>query len=102
MYVCTHRLLSSSFLGLPYRILNMNHKKELLRYVCMYVCMYVFMYVCMYVCTYVRMYVCMYEGMKVFINACLYVRVLMYRAGGWQTRIDKGVRTLSLVYNNYL
>ena len=27
----THRLLSSSFLGLPYRILNMNHKKELLR-----------------------------------------------------------------------
>ena len=23
-----HRLLSSSFLGLPYRILNMNHKKE--------------------------------------------------------------------------
>ena len=29
--VPTHRLLSSSFLGLPYRILNMNHKKELLR-----------------------------------------------------------------------
>ena len=30
--VCTtHRLLSSSFLGLPYRFLNMNHKKELLR-----------------------------------------------------------------------
>ena len=27
----THRLLSSSFLGLPYRIRNMNHKKELLR-----------------------------------------------------------------------
>ena len=27
----THRLLSSSFLGLPYRILNANHKKELLR-----------------------------------------------------------------------
>ena len=27
----THRLLSSSFLGLPYRILNMNHKKEVLR-----------------------------------------------------------------------
>ena len=27
----THRLLSSSFWGLPYRILNMNHKKELLR-----------------------------------------------------------------------
>ena len=26
-----HRLLNSSFLGLPYRILNMNHKKELLR-----------------------------------------------------------------------
>ena len=29
--VLTHRLLSSSFLGLPYRILNMSHKKELLR-----------------------------------------------------------------------
>ena len=27
----THRPLSSSFLGLPYRILNMNQKKELLR-----------------------------------------------------------------------
>ena len=27
----THRLLSSSFLGLPYRILSINHKKELLR-----------------------------------------------------------------------
>ena len=27
----THRLLSSSFLGLPYRILNINHTKELLR-----------------------------------------------------------------------
>ena len=27
----THSLLGSSFLGLPYRILNMNHKKELLR-----------------------------------------------------------------------
>ena len=27
----THRLLGSSFLGLPYRILNMNPKKELLR-----------------------------------------------------------------------
>ena len=27
----THRLLSSSFVGLPYRILNMNHKKALLR-----------------------------------------------------------------------
>ena len=26
----THRLLSSSFLGLPYRTLNMNPKKELL------------------------------------------------------------------------
>ena len=26
-----HRPLSSSFVGLPYRILNMNHKKELLR-----------------------------------------------------------------------
>ena len=25
----THRPLSSSFLGLPYRILNINHKKEL-------------------------------------------------------------------------
>ena len=27
----THRPLSSSVLGLPYRILNINHKKELLR-----------------------------------------------------------------------
>ena len=27
----THRPLSSWFLGLPYRILNINHKKELLR-----------------------------------------------------------------------
>ena len=27
----THRPLSTSFLGLPYRILNINHKKELLR-----------------------------------------------------------------------
>ena len=27
----THRPLSSCFLGLPYRILNINHKKELLR-----------------------------------------------------------------------
>ena len=27
----THRLLSSSFLGLPYRVLYMNHKKHLLR-----------------------------------------------------------------------
>ena len=27
----THRLLSSSFLGSPYRLLNINHKKELLR-----------------------------------------------------------------------
>ena len=27
----TYRPLSSSFLGLPYRILNINHKKELLR-----------------------------------------------------------------------
>ena len=27
----THRPLSSSFLGLPYRILNINRKKELLR-----------------------------------------------------------------------
>ena len=27
----THRPLSSSFLGLPYRVLNINHKKELLR-----------------------------------------------------------------------
>ena len=26
----THRPLSSSFWGLPYRTLNMNHKKELL------------------------------------------------------------------------
>ena len=30
-YRCTHRPLSSSFWGLPYRILNINHKKELLR-----------------------------------------------------------------------
>ena len=29
--VYTHRLLSSSFLGVPYRILNIIHKKELLR-----------------------------------------------------------------------
>ena len=29
--VTTQRLLSSSFLGLPYRILIINHKKELLR-----------------------------------------------------------------------
>ena len=32
-YCCTgftHRLQSSSFLGLPYRVLNINHKKELL------------------------------------------------------------------------
>ena len=29
--LCTHRPVSSSFLGLPYRILNRNHKKELLR-----------------------------------------------------------------------
>ena len=47
MYVCmyvyvhalnaTHRLLSSSFWGLPYRILNIRHKKELLMgIVCMY------------------------------------------------------------------
>ena len=27
----THGPLSSSFWGLPYRILNMNHKKELLK-----------------------------------------------------------------------
>ena len=27
----THRPLSSSFLGIPYRILNISHKKELLR-----------------------------------------------------------------------
>ena len=27
----THRLLSSSLLGLPYRILNINHTKELFR-----------------------------------------------------------------------
>ena len=31
MQDCTHRPLSSSFLGLPYRVLNINHKKELLR-----------------------------------------------------------------------
>ena len=29
--VNTHRLLSGSFLGVPYRILDINHKKELLR-----------------------------------------------------------------------
>ena len=29
--MATHRPLSSSCLGLPYRILNINHKKELLR-----------------------------------------------------------------------
>ena len=28
---CIHRPLSSSFLGFLYRILNINHKKELLR-----------------------------------------------------------------------
>ena len=27
----THRPLSSSFWGLPYRVLNISHKKELLR-----------------------------------------------------------------------
>ena len=27
----THKILSSSFLGLPYRVPNINHKKELLR-----------------------------------------------------------------------
>ena len=27
----THRPLSSSFLGLPYRILHINHRKELLK-----------------------------------------------------------------------
>ena len=27
----THRPLSTSFMGLPYRILNIYHKKELLR-----------------------------------------------------------------------
>ena len=27
----THRPLAGSFSGLPYRILNINHKKELLR-----------------------------------------------------------------------
>ena len=26
----THRPLSSSFLGVPYRVLNISHKKELL------------------------------------------------------------------------
>ena len=30
-HCCTHRPLSSSFLGLPYRILKISHKKELLR-----------------------------------------------------------------------
>ena len=29
-YVCPYRPLSSSCLGLPYRVLNINHKKELL------------------------------------------------------------------------
>ena len=29
-FYCTHRPLSSSVLGLPYRILNINHKTELL------------------------------------------------------------------------
>ena len=29
--IATHRPLSSSFLGLPYRILTINHKNELLR-----------------------------------------------------------------------
>ena len=29
--IATHRPLSSSFLALPYRILKINHKKELLR-----------------------------------------------------------------------
>ena len=29
--ICIHRPLSCSFLGLPYRILNINHNKELLR-----------------------------------------------------------------------
>ena len=29
--VLTHRLLNGSLLGLPYRILNIHHKKELLR-----------------------------------------------------------------------
>ena len=31
LLVSTHRLRSSSILGLPYRILNINHKEELLR-----------------------------------------------------------------------
>ena len=31
----THRPLSSSFSGLPCRILNINHKKELLRGLCL-------------------------------------------------------------------
>ena len=31
LMINTHRLLSSSLLGLPYRILNTNHKQELLR-----------------------------------------------------------------------
>ena len=30
-HIIAHRPLSSSFLGLPYRILNIKHKKELLR-----------------------------------------------------------------------
>ena len=31
VFVTTHRPLSSSFEGLPHRIRNVNHKKELLR-----------------------------------------------------------------------
>ena len=34
----THRPLSNSLLGLPYRILNINHKKELLRGLWVWVC----------------------------------------------------------------
>ena len=30
-FIQTHRLLSSSFLGLPQKVLNTSHKKELLR-----------------------------------------------------------------------
>ena len=31
IHMSAHRPLGSSFLGLPYRILNINHKKEPLR-----------------------------------------------------------------------
>ena len=40
----THRLLSSSFLGLPYRILNIHHKKELLRSLWVHIIEYIYIY----------------------------------------------------------